>query len=155
MCWTILTDPLRMCHRQAQDVCIPGSRCALEIPVSRSPTSTHVAFLPLGQESYFLPEPCSVPSKILPACLHVYPPSLLGRFLASAQQEYLWTSHHPGEPRTIMNCFSVLTSSAPPPLHLVAAASCQKGKSWTHYIILHSVSSSWGIRSEVIVRSDG
>lgn len=54
--------PLRMYRRQAQDVCIPGSRCALETPISRSPTSTHVAFLPLGQEPHFLPEPFSLPS---------------------------------------------------------------------------------------------
>lgn len=46
------TEPLRICCRQAQDVCTPGSCCALEIPTSRSPTSTHVAFLPLGQESH-------------------------------------------------------------------------------------------------------
>lgn len=58
---TIPTDPLRMCYRQAQDVCIPGSRCALEIPISRSPTSIHVPFLPLGQESHCLPEPLSMP----------------------------------------------------------------------------------------------
>ena len=34
----------------------------LEIPVSRSPMSTHVAFLPLGQESCFVPQPLGVPS---------------------------------------------------------------------------------------------
>lgn len=60
-------------------------------------------------------------------------------------------------PRTVASIFSVLVSflNPPPPLHSVVAVSHQKGKSWTHYIILHSASSSWGIRSEVIGGSGG
>ena len=41
---------------------------SLEIPISRSPTSTTVAFLPLGQESCFVPQPLGVPSGPCPNC---------------------------------------------------------------------------------------
>lgn len=149
----IPTDPLRMCHTQVQNVCITGSLLARNLT---------------------LLEPFSIPPSLC---------SNRGNFLAllaSHTHAHTHTRAHTGTlsssgqvsaahcrnssipltiqvmPRTMASFFCPFPTPEPPPLHYsVVVVSHRKGKSWTHYIILHSASSSWGIRSEVIVGSGG
>ena len=133
---------------------------SLEIPVSRSPTSTHAAFLPLGQELGVPSGPCPN-SRNCPARLSTHtPPGTLSSPGHISAAHSAGTPVYPspqGDARDHRQVFplSFSHSFTPPPLRSVTTASHRKGKSWLRYIILHSASSSWGRRSEVTVGSGG